>query len=272
MMTVDKESFHMWDAIVAWRDKIYQSDFYNNTKGNYLTGMLKLVEAGIVDICMKLNIASDCWLNESKQKIDDLPNWSAATKKVRKSCLNSFYNFIQNEFDYSIIPYRRDPTPNEIKHMLSGVQDKALTKDISPQALCNAICVINERDAYIVWVMMFTGKTLEAVLHLKKDDLKMTRMFDNEIAGAYLYFVDSSIYLPAHMVMAINKLCTNSSVYLFETIHGKRIRRAQVTRNLRQAGRNIGLDFDLNPKILHGYVNAYMSRDKRSELEKALFL
>ena len=99
----------------------------------------------------------------------------------------------------------------------------------------------------------------------------MTRTFDNEIAGAYLYFADSSIHLPAHMVMAINKLCTNSSVYLFETIHGKRIRRAQVTRNLRQAGRNIGLDFDLNPKILHGYVNAYMSRDKRSELEKDLF-
>lgn len=257
---IKNKEFFVWDAIVAWRDHIYQADFYNNTKSNYITGMLKLIESVIIDVRIPLNHINDMWIEEAKKKIDDKLEWSQSTKIIRKSCLNSFYNFIKNDFDYKITPYRRHPDSNEIKHILSSVQDKALTKDISPIVLCNAVSKINERDAYIVWLMMHTGQPLEAILNIRKTK--------EDYEPPYIRFNGEGKHIPKHITDALNDLCKNSKMYLFETSSGKRIRRNQVMRNLKQAGYNIGLDFDLTPKILHGYVCAYMSRDKRSILEK----
>jgi len=263
---VNKE-FFVSDAVVQWRDNIYQTNFYNSSKGNRLTNMLKLIESGIVDTRLRLNQIDEHWLNESKQKIDDKPEWAKTTKAVRKSCLNSFYNFINTNFDTTVTPYRRHLKHHEIKHILSSVQEKALTKDISPIELCNTLGKINERDAYIAWLMMHTGQTLEAILDLpkiKEDD-------DNP----YFRFKDLGDFvigehIPEHILEGLKQLCKNCNTYLFETAGGRRIMRTQVMRNLKQAGYKIGLDFDLTPKLLHGFVNAYMSRDKRSELEKAM--
>lgn len=269
--------FFVWDAVVAWRDQIYQAGFYNNTKSNYLTGMLKLIESEIVNVRQKLDQIDDCWIKESKQKIDNKNEWSISTKTIRKSCLNSFYNFVQNDFDSKMTPYRRHPRAPEIKHILSSarekaeekalikhtlsiVQDKALTIDISPMVLCNALSKINVRDAYIVWLMMHTGQPLEAILDRRKEHLRIP----------YLDFENNGEHIPKHITDVLITLCENSKVYLFETSRGKRISRTQVMRNLKQAGYNIGLDFDLTPKVLHGFVCAYMCADKRSEIEKSL--
>ena len=255
------ETFFMWDAIVAWRDSIFQTYSWNTTKSNYVLNMQRLIEAGIVNVQMELNKTDEAWLEESKKKIDALTEWAPETKSVRKSTLNSLYKFIQNDFDRQTIPYQRHPKPEEIKHILSSVKDKTLTQIISPITLCEALCKINERDAYIVWLMMHTGKKLEAILDVRKTK--------EEYRPPYMLFNGQGEHVPKHITEAIDTLCKNSTVYLFETSCGKRITRTQVTRNLKQAGRRIGLTFDLTPKILHGYVMAYMSADKRSDLQKA---
>jgi site-specific recombinase XerD len=264
---IDNKEHCVWGAIVSWRKNIYKSDLYSNSKSNYLTSMLKLIESGIIDIRIKLNAVNDTWINESKLKIDAYPHWSLPTKTIRKSCLNSFYKFIQSDFDRTVKPYRRHPKLPEIKHILSITEAKSLTENISPIELCNALSKINERDAYIVWLMMHTGQTLEAILELPK------RKEDDE--DPYLRFKDINPYIigehiPEHIIQRLNELCKNSKTYLFETTKGKRIRRTQVTRNLKQAGKKIGLTYDLTPKVLQGGVCAVMAEDKRSELEKAL--
>jgi len=260
----------MWDAIVAWRDNIYQADFFSNTKSNYLTSMLKLIETGIIDVRHKLSKIDESWLIDAKRKIDSYPEWSASTKSIRKSCLNTFYSFIKKWFDYEIEPYRRHPEPNEIHHVLSIVREKALTADISPIDLFDALTKINKRDAYIVLLMISTKKKLESILDCRKENLRISYMPSGEPGGGYLDFDDIPAYVHPNITPCLDELRKNSTVYLFETARGKKIRRTQVTRNLKQAGRNIGLDFDLTPKILHGYVMAYMSEDKRDELERAL--
>ena len=264
------EIFHVWDAIVGWRDKIYQADFFGNTKSNYLTSMLKLIENDVINVRMKLNNVEESWLTDAKHKIDANPKWSDSTKSIRKSCLNMFCRFIKEEFNYESEPYRRHPKPNEIHHILSIVKEKALTTDISPSILCYSLSNINERDAYIVWLMMNTGQTLEAILERRKEDLKISYMHDGEPGNGYLYFDGNGEFIPPHISKALDEIRKKSTVYLFETARGKKITRTQVTRNLKQAGHNIGLSFDLTPKVLHGYVIAYMSEDKRSELEIAL--
>lgn len=270
---INNKVLHVWDAVVAWRDYIFQTPFYNNTKGNYLSGMLKLIELDLINVYLPLEIINDVWIEEAKKKIDLFPDWSIATKAVRKSCLNSFYQFVQKDFNRSVTPYRRHPSPTEVKHVLSNVPDKALTKDISPIELCNALEKINKRDAYIVWLMMHTGEPLESILDRRKEHFRTS--LDNETKTACLDFEDEngrkySKHIFEHITEDLKELCKDSKVYLFETANGKRILRTQVMRTLKQAGHNIGLDFDLNPKILHGFVCAYMCRDKRSELEKAM--
>jgi site-specific recombinase XerC len=254
--------FFVWDAVVAWRDRIYQADFYNNTKGCYLTGLLKLIEFSVIDVRLPLSKINEDWVKDCKLKIDGVTAWAAETKTIRKTCLNSFYKFVQKDFDRGVMPYQRHPQPNEIKHILSSVKEKALTEDISPSVLCNALSKINERDAYIVWLMMHTGETLETILDLRKTP--------PDYEPPYIRFNGMGKHVPDHITDGINELCKNSAVYLFETAGGKRISRTQVMRNLKKTGHNIGLKFDLTPKVLHGFVVAYMSRDKRSELEIAL--
>lgn len=252
----------LWDAIVAWRDGVYNSDDWGATKSCYLISMLKLIEAGIINVHLELSYVDECWLKGCKRKVDKLPHWSEATKSIRKTSLNSLYRFIQTEFDRNVFPYQHHPEPNIIRHILSSTQEKALTTNISPSLLCNTLSKINERDAYIVWLMMHTGQRLEAVLDLRKEMRQRI---------PYLDFNNTSKHIPKHITDRIMELSKDSKVYLFETSAGKRITRVQVTRNLKNAGRNIGLTFDLTPKVLHGYVVAYMSRDKRSELEKSFF-
>ena len=254
--------FYLWDAVVQWRDKIVSKDFYNTTKSNYLSGMLKLIEAGILDSALPLNEVTEEWFESTTQRIDCNPSWKTATKTMRKSCLSSFYRFVTEEFDRTIEPYQRHPEQNEIKHMLSHVRDQTLVKDISPVDLCEAMSKINMRDAYIVWLMMHTGETLETILAVLK-----TR---EEYEPPYIRFAGKGKYIPKHITNALDEISKNSKVYLFETKSGKKIRRNQVIRNLKKAGHAMGLEFDLTPKLLHGYVCGYMCRDRRSEIEKAL--
>ncbi len=260
-----KHDYILWDAVVAWRDKIYQSNFFNSTKANHLTSMLKLIEHHVIDLCLDLKKADEAWVKEAKQKIDDILQWSVSTRTIRKSCLNLFYKFIKTEFNHETQPYLSHLKPNVTKHVLSSVQDKALTAHISPEALCSEVGKLNKRDGFIVWVMLHSKQPLEAVLDLRKEDLRVS-----DVGRAYLDFPNVCEYIPEHITARISELCKNSKAYLFETAKGKRISRIQIMRNLKQAGRNIGLEFDLTPKVLRGYVNAYMTEDKREELEKAL--
>ena len=298
--------FFVWDAVVAWRDYIFGKSFYSWSKGNYLSNMLKLIESNIVDVRLMLDNVNEDWLNECKIKVDAKDNWAKSTRTVRKSCLNLFYRFVTDVFDQFNPPYRRHPEGNEIefilssdrgeeekyqaleralfKHVLSNVVDKAKVKDICPIVLCNTVSKLNERDAYIVWLMMHTGQTLDKVLDLKRENLRATYMnqeeaiehgLDPTIKHAYMAYLDFDnrhYHIPGHIVDGINGTCKITKHFLFETVKGKRILRTQVTRNLRRAGRDIGLDFDLTPKVLHGYVCAYMTADKRSDFEKALRL
>lgn len=289
--------FLVWDAVVAWRDYIFSKSFYSCSRGNYFSNMLKLVESNIVDVHLRLDNVNEDWLKESKIKVDAKSEWAKSTRTVRKSCLNLFYKFVANVFDRSNAPYRRHPDGNEIKfvlssyewetilkHVLSNVSDKAKAWEIDPKELCDALSKINERDAYIAWLMMHTGQPLEKVLDLRKENLR-ARPMDSKKAlkrgldpmvehacMAYLDFDNGNYHIPGHIVDGINKICKDSKHFLFETVNGKRVLRTQVTRNLKQAGRNIGLDLDLTPKLLHGYICAYMTKDKRSIIERSLGL
>lgn len=297
--------FFIWDAVVAWRDYIFSQDFYTWSKSNYLTNMLKLVESDIIDVRLVLSSVNVEWLEECKVKIDGVAKWAKSTKTARKTILNSFYSFVINIFDGIQIPYQRHPKKMEVKHalspqkedehkydaletsvlkhVLSNVVDKAKARDLCPIILCNALSKINERDAYVIWLMMYTGQPLDKVLDIKKEQFRVGEMSPEEAKQrgldsqerhahfAYLnFYVEEGEHIPGHVVNGINKACKNSSVFLFETENGNRLLRTQITRNLKKAGRVIGLDFDLTPKILHGYVCGYMTKDKRSDLQKSM--
>ena len=254
------DTFFMWDAVVAWRDNIFLVYNWSTTKSNYVLNMLRLIEAGIVNVRMELNKADEVWLKECKKKINELTEWAPETKSVRKSTLNSLYKFIQSGFNRGTIPYQWHPSPAQIKHVLSGVQDKVLTTTISPEVLCNTLSETNERDAYIVWLMMHTGQRLEAILDLKKTALRQP----------YIDIEGISYYTPSHIIKGIKNICGNSKVYLFETCSKTRVVKTQVIRNLKKTGYKIGLTYNLTPKLLHGYAVAYITGEKRNELQTTL--
>lgn len=293
LIPINRE-FFIWDAVVAWRDHIRKTDFYNCSKGDYFTNMKKLIKSNVIDIRLQLKHINNEWLKNCENNIDNKVDWSKSTKTVRKSCLNHFYNFVNDSFDRSTQPYQRHPKANEIeyilsqnieekdkyealektilKHVFSNVADKEKVhaRDVCPIFLCNELSKINERDAYIVLLMMLTGQPLEKILNRRKENLRISYMHNGVPGNAYLDFDNDSEFIPPHISRALDEIRKNSTVYIFETSEEKKVTRAQVNRNLKKAGRNIGLDFDLTPKTLRSYVCEYMSKDKRSELEKGL--
>jgi integrase len=263
-----KERYRAWDAIVAWRDHVFQAPYMRITKCNYLTGMLKLIEANIIDLSLKLKDVNETWFNEALSKIDNMNSWSHATKPPRKTCLKSFYQFATTfdpDYlkDYELHCYEWLPSSEEVKHMLSCVEEKAPLCEIDTPALIYAMLKVNRRDCLIMGIMLFTGCTLDEALDLNREDIGHV----GEIC--YVRLKKRSGFIPRCLMDLIIDLTKNPSHrHLFVTVNGKRILRTQVARNLKLAARNIGVPFDLTPKILHGYVNAGFLRDKRSVIEK----
>lgn len=279
-----KQRYRAWDAIFAWRDHIFQSTYMRVTKCNYLTGMLKLIESEIINPAVGLKDINERWFDEACSKIDNMVSWSPATKPPRKTCLKSFYKFANNIFnpdylnDYEMHSYHWIPSPEEMKPIFSCVEEKFPKNKLDTSALIDAMKMINERDCLIICVMIFTGCSLQQVLNLNKEDIKCVKspyiQFIEKLnlgSECLIKFKDKLKEVPECLIeLIIDYTQTNDSNYLFSSADGKPLHRTQVTRNLKLAARNIGVPYELTPKILHGYINAGILRDKTSIVEKLL--
>lgn len=269
-----KERYSIWDALVAWRDNILSSSFLRVTKINYLSRMQKMIEASVINPTIKLRGVNEAWFDECVRKINDT-SWSEKTKISRKTCLSSFYKFAQT-FDpdytnqYEMLSYRYIPTPHEIKNrfnienskklLLSSAREDLLTNGLDIQKLYNTIRKNNERDAWIIALMLETGCALDEILKIKKSDVSST----------YVRIENFQYAVPLSLIDGITTLYKDSSEYVFTTRKEGKVGRVQVTRNLKKAGREIGLTFDLTPMVFHRLINTILLRDKRSPLEKYL--
>ncbi|WP_068469963.1 hypothetical protein [Candidatus Protochlamydia phocaeensis] len=249
-----KINYTIWDAIISWRDAVFNAELTRVTKYNYLNGMLKLIEADIINPYAALTDLTLNWYDQASKKINALQNWAPATKQSRKTCLKSFYAFSLN-YDPQGTPHK-NPTACEIIHMLSSIAERALTKDIDSCLLLDTLIKLNERDAIIVAVMLFSGKTLEEVL-----DLRKTQIYPGKIE-----FKDKKTKMPISLTNLIEMFSKNNNDYVFVTDQGNRIHRTQVIRNLKLASKIMGLEFELTPKVLQGYSIAYFPHNKEDVL------
>lgn len=270
-------SFHVLDAVVAWRDKIHNSKYLHITKCQYLSNMLKLIESKIINTYTRLDNVDKDWLIMARKNVDDIHKWSPKTKKLRRTCLNSFYSFVKKEFDYGADAYKRQLKDVEIQHLLSSTKEKYQSINVDPLDLCNIVHRINNRDGYILWLMFWTGQKLERILELKKTEKEKQYIhfftYSNDIDNGNNECIpthEESEWIPQHIEKGIDEVTKDSKFYLFETNGSKRVRAMQVRKNLQRAAKLLGVDFHFSPKAIQGYVCGHTSRNKKSELEQWL--
>jgi|SRR5271170_16848 len=260
-----KISYTTWDAIFAWYYYIlHDTSMMKDSKRTYITGMHKLIKDGIIDYTSMIpQLTPDSYMNACL-KLKNIPK-AKTTTNLRKTCLKSFYNFV-SEHQYENYlknygkPARNIPTMHEISFILSAIEERHRTKDLDPVELFKAVESLNERDSVIVCTMIFTGRTLEDILDLRKKDC------ENRI----IEFQDGRENVPLFITNFIQKNAANGDTYAFTTANGKRLRRTQVIRNLKLASKLMGLDFEVTPKILQGYAIAYLPSSKKENLAKLL--
>jgi integrase len=257
-------SYALWDIIVFWRDNIFFSVFSRVSKKNYLSAMLKLIEEGIIDPYMPLSKLSQEWYQHAKTKIDNIDSWSVATKGSRKSCLRSFFDFA-TEFnpdnfieDYAE-PYSRKPSMIEISYLLSSIEDRSKMHNFDLTKLYQVLFSINEREALIFCIMVFTGRKLDEILNIKKDD----------VGHASIDFINETDVIPEDLATRLKK-CKKDSAYLFVTSNGNPLKRNQFIRTLKTASKLMNLDFEVSPRLLQSKALLSMCREKISPLEKLL--
>lgn len=252
-----------WDAIIAWRDNLFYSDFTRITKSNYLSGMLKLIQEEIIDPNLPLSSLSSKWYLEAINKIDNITHWSFSTKRMRKSCLYTFISKVLQDQKHPACygePYRRKPSMLEIEFMLSIVENRTELESLDIVQLTETIRVSNERDALIVSTLFFTGRSLDEVLNIKPKDLKWKS----------IKFGKDSDTVPRCLIELLFSLCKDNNEYVFSTAQGNKLLRNQVIRSLKNASKVMGLSFEITPKMLQSKAILTICREKLSELEKVL--
>lgn len=244
--------YHCFDALIAWRNELYASAT-KSMRRNYLAGMCVLIDEGIVDPTASIeNILTDEWAVEAHKRINGLDKWSPSTKKSRRSCLEKFLEFAAffKPNLKSNPPVLNIPGRGLMHHILSGMEDKIKAQDLSAShwdGFFDQLTEGNLRDCLISILMLNSGRRLEDVLDLRKTDIT-----ENGVRWA-----DGSHTRLSGRMMNLVSIAAQSGVnYVFATKSGKRIRRTQVIRHMKNASKAAGLDFEITPKILQGVAIA----------------
>ena len=244
--------YHCFDVLVAWRNELYASAT-KSMRRNYLSGMCVLIDEGIVDPTSSVDhVLTEDWSVDAHERINILDKWSPSTKKSRKSCLEKFLGFASSFKPNSNgnPPTLKIPGRGLMHHILSGMDDKIKVQEISKSSwdrFFDQLTNGNARDCLISIVMLRSGRRLEDVLDLRKTDITETGVKWTD---------GSHTELSKETLALISRLTHSNADYVFTTKLGRRIRRTQVIRQMKNASKAAGLDFEITPKILQVFAIA----------------
>lgn len=255
--------YHVWDALLAWRDQINQSNMSKSTKKNYISWMSALLDQEVIKPDDSLTVLTKDWQGGAETSIDSLADWSLETKRIRKVALSKFLEFVETfSPQFSSNPPRNIPPRDLIHHVLTSMEDKVTAQSLSAEmwdSFLEHLGDSNPRDYVICHVVLYTGHTVREVL-----DLKGSNVF-----GSGIKWNDGAVsWIPKDLQEILEKVSNDSLI--FRTSEGKQIRQNQLVRAMKKSSKALGLEIEITPKILHGWAVSLLEKDRRSLLQKCL--
>lgn len=261
-----EENYRLWDVLLAWRDDIHASNKARSTKRNYLAGVSVFIEMGILDPEIKLRTMTEEWRSQVLIAIDK-SDWSLATKKVRKSCLEDFLKFA-NGFRPSVsevFPALIIPPKDLVHHVLTSMEDKLKAQELSAdewQVFFDKIYERHARDWFICHLALHTCRTISEVLNLVGINITDWGIRWNDGSDSKLFKA---------MIEVLRDLAKENPLsHIFLTDAGKKIMRNQIVRTMKKASKASGLPMEVTPKLLQGYAISLMEKERRSGIERLL--
>ena len=130
------------------------------------------------------------------------------------------------------------PSPLVVKNEFASIATNKPSTDLCPIVLCNTISKMHERNAYVVWLMMFNRCKLEDVISLQKKDL----------------FREG---IPKHILSVIDMMSMDSVKYLFETRNHTAISHGHVSSQITLAGARMNITGNLTSRTFYyGFIRS----------------
>lgn len=232
------------------------------TRINYASGMLKLIEFGLIDPLMTLQVFSLINHEAIIDRIKLIPQWSECSRQARVACYISFTGFLSRRFKGVI----KKALPNKEGNAKTfyRVYDKVKTSAMTLaqwNRFFEALEKINVRDCLIAKVILQGGKRVNEVLSLKIDQINWEQCeitFDqSKMKGLKK---ETVITYPESIMQQLRSYIGIRTGNVFITRSGKRVMLNQLAINFAKAGLEAGISFKVTPHVLRASAVTYLKQ------------
>ncbi len=235
------------DAIGKW---LVTLGFY--TKINYLAGFKRLIQLGLVNPQLTLQVFS---LVNHESVVDDIKlvnEWSEATRQARAAAYISFTGFLQRRTQGLV----RKAMPNKegVNKTFFNVREKVKTESLSQsqtRQFIQTLEKINSRDGLIAKLMLQGGKRKIEVLNLKISQIDFsTKKISFEQTKTRGMKKVTVVNYPEHVMNELREYIGDRKEFVFITRTGKRVAPTQIDRNFSKAGIEADIPIKVTPHVL----------------------
>lgn len=243
-------------AIFTWLDSL---QFL--TRRNYLSGIKKIIELGLVNPLMTLQEFS---LTNHESIIDQIKlvsQWSECTRQARAACYISFTAYLNRHLQRIV----KKAIPNKEKGSKTffKVYEKVKTNAMNQaqwQTFLMVLEKINPRDCLIAKLTLQGGKRIQEVLSLTIDQIdwvnKEIVFKQSKTKG---YHKETVITYPESVLNTLREYLAGRNLgYVFITKFHCKLELRQLSRTFSKAGIKANIPFKVTPHVLRASTVTFL--------------
>jgi len=251
-------------AIFHWSDSLQKL-----TCRNYLSGMNRLVDMGMLD--PQASLQQFALMNHEAvlDQIKLVPDWQESTRQARAACYISFTRFLNRRTQRVI--ERAMPSREGVNKTFYKVREKVTTKAMTQSQwtkFLDALGKINPRDAMIAKVLLQGGKRVSEALQLRSEQIDFENnqicFVQSKTKGMHREIV---ISYPYEFMVMLRGYIGDREGTIFVTCNGRQVQPTQLERSFYKAGIVAGVPFKVTPHVMRASVVTYLKRQGFSDSE-----
>lgn len=252
---IKKDTIWKKMGTISLRDivKEWASYMPYNTGKNYLSGINRLAEIGILDLDDSLQNIALTNHDVVFDKIATIPKWSESSKQSRAALYISLIRFLSRKTEGII--KKAIPRKDEATRTFFRVREKVKTEALSPKEwkkLIAAMEMINPRDAMIAKLCLQGARRIHEVIELKVTQINREKRQVCFVLNKTRCFTKHVVVTVSQQVMddLMSFVNHRTSGHVFITNQGKKVHYTQVLRSLKRAARRSSINKRMHTHVL----------------------
>ncbi|MCE5315975.1 MAG: site-specific integrase [Parachlamydia sp.] len=244
-----EDTLDQWFATLGGRTRI-----------NYISGMRRLTNAGLIDPMITLQAFSLVNHDAIVDKIKHLPEVQETTRQARAALYISFTRYLSRRFPD--VFKKAMPSREGTSKTFFRVHEKVVTEAMNQAqwtAFFSSLESINSRDCLIAKITLQGGKRIREVLHLTVEQINWEKreitFTQSKTKGVRK---ETVITYPESIMRDLYDYIGDRLGYVFISHKGNPVVLNQVANTFARAGKKAGIPFKVTPHVLRASAVTYL--------------